>query len=315
MKSPRPSVRSFPVAKPVFVIGIFILGSTFFADAGTRTSASYTVTADIADRGGSRAASANYTMAGSASLLAGISTVVAPAQVAKSGYLAQLYDVSGLLLNSAAPYVDETASLQLAAWQLLDDATFLATDANAVTWNIASGPLASISASGLATAGLVFENTSATVSGTFGPFTGSLNFTVLDAIPDNFGAYAGDGIGDDWQVQFFGQNNPLAAPALDADGDGASNLFEFTAGLAPNDPASTFRMSIAPVPGQPSRKNIIFSPRLNDRAYTVQSRLTLTAPWQPLGSSTVSDNGNERTVTDPNAASAGKFYRVEITKP
>ena len=315
MKSPHPSIRSFPVAKPVFVICIFILGGTFFADAGTRTSANYTVSADVTDRGGSRAASANYSNAGSASLLAGISTVVAPAQVAKSGYIAQLYDVSGLLLNSAAPSVNETATLQLAAWQLLDDATFLATDANAVAWSVVSGPVASISANGLATAGLVFENTSATVSGTFGAFTGSLNFTVLDSIPDNFGAYAGDGIGDDWQVQNFGENNPLAAPALDPDGDGANNHFEFTAGLIPTDPQSRFTLVIAPVPNQPGRKRIIFSPRFDGRAYVVQSRLTLAAPWQPLGSNIQSDNGNERTVTDLDAAGAGKFYRVEISKP
>ena len=295
---------------------LFLLPLTAsIAFAGERTSANYTIRTDTVDFAGSRAASANYTNAGSASLLAGVSTVAVPAEIAKAGYVAQLYEVSGLVLNSAAPDVNETATLQLAAWQLLDDATLLATDANAVAWSIASGPVASISAGGLATAGLVFENTSATVSGTFGGFTGSLNFTVLDSIADNFGAYAGDGLGDDWQVQFFGQNNPLAAPARDPDGDGANNHFEFTAGLAPNDPASAFHMTIAPVPGQPARKRVIFSPRLNGRTYTVQSRLTLAAPWQPLGSSTQSDSGPERTVTDLNAGGAVKFYRVEITKP
>ena len=285
------------------------------ANAAPRTSANYTITAETADAGGRRATSANYSNAGSASLIAGVSVVAAPAETAKSGYIGQLFDVAGLIVNSAAPSVNEGATLQLAAWQLLDDATFLATAASAVTWGIVSGPLTDISASGLATAGLVFENTSATVQGAFGGLTGSLNFTVLDSIPDNFGAYAGDGIGDDWQVQFFGQNNPLAAPARDPDGDGVNNLFEFTAGLAPNDPASTFHMSIAPVAGQPSRKNIVFSPRLAGRTYLVQSRLTLAAPWQPLGSSTQTDSGTERTVTDLDAAGGKKFYRVEISRP
>jgi hypothetical protein len=285
------------------------------AIAGSRNSANYSILADTTDAGGQRAASANYSNSGSASLLAGVSTVAAPAEAAKSGYIAQLYDVSGLLVNSATPDVNETETLQLAAWQLLDDATFLATDASTVAWGIVSGPITDVSASGLATAGPVFQNTSATVQGTFGGFTGSLNLTVLDSIPDNFGAYAGDGIGDDWQVQYFGENNPLAAPALDPDGDGQTNQFEFTAGLIPNDPASVFHLLIAPVPGQPSRRKIIFSPRLDGRTYTVQSRLTLGGAWQPLGSSTVSDNGDERTVTDLNAAGAGKFYRVEITLP
>ena len=288
-------------------------GGTIFA--GQRTSANYAITADTTDAGGLRAASASYTNAGSASLLAGTSTIAIPAGTAKTGYIGQLYEVTGLIVNSAAPAVDEAATLQLAAWQLLDDATFLATEANAVTWGIASGPLTDISAMGLATAGLVFENTSATVSGTFGAFAGSLNFTVLDTIPDNFGAYAGDGLGDDWQVQFFGQNNPLAAPALDPDGDGETNAFEFIAGLIPNDPASTFHLKIAPVPGQPLRKNVIFSPRLAGRTYLVKSRLTLGDAWQPLTTSTQSDNDIERTVTDLNATGGKKFYRVEITRP
>lgn len=283
--------------------------------AAPRTSANYTITAETADAGGRRATSANYTHDGSAARIAGISAVAAPVQSAKHGYLGQLFEIAGLVVNSAALTVNEAATLQLAAWQLLDDATFLATDANAVTWAIASGPVASISASGLATAGLVFQNTPATVQGAFGGFTGSLNISVLDSIADNFGAYAGDGIGDDWQVQFFGQNNPLAAPARDPDGDGVNNLFEFTAGLTPTDPASVFHMSIAPVPSQPARKKIIFSPRLAGRSYVVQSRLTLAAPWQPLGSSTQTDNGPERTVTDLDAAGGKKFYRVEITRP
>ncbi len=283
--------------------------------ATPRTSSSYSITAEVADIGGTRSSSANYTNDGSAGPVSGVSTVAAPVQTAKSGYVAQLYDVSGLLLNSATPDVNETDTLQFAAWQLLDDATLLATDENAVTWNIVSGPLIEISASGLATTDAVSQITSASVSGTFGGFTGSLNFTVLDTIPDNFGAYAGDGLGDDWQVQFFGENNPLAAPALDPDGDGADNNFEFTAGLIPNDPASTFQMRLAPVPGQPVRRRIIFSPRLDGRTYTVQSRLTLGDAWQPLGSSTQSDVGSERTVTDLSAGGARKFYRVEITAP
>ena len=282
--------------------------------AGTRSSATYSIAAETNDAGGQRAASSSYTNDGSAGAIVGISTVVSTSEMVKAGYIAQLYDVSGLLLNSAAPDVNETGMVQLAAWQLLDDATLLTTDANAVTWGIVSGPIADITASGLATAGAVSQNTSATVSGTFGGFTGSLNLTVLDSIPDNFGAYAGDGLGDDWQVQFFGVNNPAAAPAFDPDGDGQTNQFEFTAGLVPNDPASVFHLRIAPFPGQPSRKKVIFSPRLDGRAYVVESRLTLNGAWQPLTASTQSDNGAERTVTDLDAVGA-KFYRIEITKP
>ena len=286
------------------------------AFAGERISANYSITADTADAGGLRATSANYTHVGSAPRVAGISAVAAPVETAKHGYLGQLFEIAGLLVNAAQPSVNEGASLQLGAWQLLDDATFLATDASAVTWGIVSGPITSVSAAGLVTAGLVYQNTSATVEGTFGGFNGSLNFTVLDSIPDNFGTYAGDGLGDDWQVQYFGlPPNANAAPARDPDGDGLSNLLEFTAGLVPTDPASTFHIRIAPVPGQPLQKRVIFSPRLDGRTYIVESLPMLGGAWQPLATSTQSDNGSERTVTDLDATGAKKFYRVEITRP
>ena len=205
--------------------------------------------------------------------------------------------------------MNEGTTRQLGAWQTLDDATFLALPAASLAWSVQSG------AGGLASAGLVYQDTAAFAQGSCLGNIGTLSLTVVNVGADDFGIYAGDGIGDGWQVQFFGENNPLAAPARDPDRDGVNNLFEFTAGLAPNDPASTFHMCIAPVPGQMSRKKVIFSPRLAGRTYVVQSRLTLAASRLPLASSTQSDSGTERTVTDLNAGGAVKFFRVKITKP
>jgi len=54
---------------------------------------------------------------------------------------------------------------------------------------------------------------------------------VFDTIPDNFRSYAGDGLLDGWQVQYFGQNNPKAGPSVDATGTGQTNLFKCVAGL------------------------------------------------------------------------------------
>lgn len=54
----------------------------------------------------------------------------------------------------------------------------------------------------------------------------------------------GDGLPDDWQARYWGAQ-PAAWPrnndTTDSDGDGASNLQEFLAGTAPNDPASVLR--------------------------------------------------------------------------
>mgnify|MGYP003429983250 CR=1 FL=1 len=76
----------------------------------------------------------------------------------------------------------------------------------------------------------------------------------------------------------------FAITALDPDGDGQSNHFEFTAGLIPTDPASRFTLAIAPVDGEPAQKALIFAPRLADRTYTVTFKADLTAAicWDPL---------------------------------
>lgn len=139
---------------------------------------------------------------------------------------------------------------------------------------------------------------------------------MLDTIPDNFGSYAGDDLGDDWQFDHFGLDNPLAGPLLDPDGDGQNNLFEFTAGLIPTNPLSRFLITIAPVPGQATQKDIIFDPIVAGRSYTVLTSLDLTnSSWIPLTSSTTSNNDDQRTVTDTSATETKRFYKVEIVKP
>jgi hypothetical protein len=287
------------------------------APAAPRSSASYTIATDTADAGGKRATSAAYTNDGSAGGVAGLSTVTAPAETTKSGYLGQLYDITGLTLTAVSLNVNESATDQLGAWQALDDATFLAVPAASVVWSVASGPLTGISAAGLATAGTVYQDTAATAQGVFSGNTGTLGLTVKNVNPDDFGNYAGDGLDDAWQNQYFGLNNPNAAPAADPDGDGQTNLFEFTAGLVPTDPQSRFLLNIAPVVGQPAQKKLIFSPRLIDRTYTIKARTSLlTGSYLPLTNPAApTDNGQERTITDLSATGVMKFYRVEITKP
>lgn len=284
--------------------------------AGDRTSTNYSVAADIADAGGLRAASANYTNDGSSTGVAGISAATAPAAATKHGYIGQLYEIAGFVPTASPPAVNEGESLQLGARQLLDDATYLAADPAVVAWSVQSGPLTGIGAGGLASAGLVYQDTAAIVEGTLGGFTGSLGLTVIDSIPDNFGSYAGDGLGDDWQFQYFGLDNPAAAPDSDPDGDGQDNRFEFIAGLIPTDPLSRFLLRIEGEPAPSDLKHLIFSPIVAGRVYTVEAGDSL-APdsWTQLTESTQADSGDERTVTDSHATEVNKFYRVGITKP
>lgn len=287
------------------------------AHAGPRTSTNYSITIDTVDGGGQRATSSSslYTNDGSAGSVVGISSVASPAETAKDGYIGQLYEVAGLVVSASPATVNETATLQLSASQLLDDTSSLAVNATSVTWSVLSGPITGISTAGLATAGAVPQNTAASVQGIFGGFTGSLNLTVLDTIPDNYGSYAGDGIDDAWQMQYFGQNNPQAAPGYVSDGSGLTNLFKYIAGLIPGNAASRFILEVNPAGGQPGQFNIVFTPSLTDRNYTVQYKENLTdATWSILAGP-FAGNGSTQTVTDPTTIKAHRFYQVQVTKP
>lgn len=286
--------------------------------AEPRTSANYTIPADTLDSGGGNAASASYSDSASTGTIAGISTVATPAHLLKAGFFARLYDATGLVSAPAGSpmALPEGGTLQLGAMQVLDDATFLALNASSLSWSVISGPLVSIGTGGLATAATVWQDTPAAVSGTFGGFTLALALNVQNVNPDDFGAYGSDGLPDGWQVGFFGLNNPDAAPGADASGTGQTNLFKYTAGLNPTDPASIFTLGIEPVAGQPAQKDIIFTPVFLDRTYAVEYTTDLAGGvWLPLPGALESDDGQLRTVTDPAAADAMKFYRVRITKP
>jgi hypothetical protein len=162
----------------------------------------------------------------------------------------------------------------------------------------------------------VYTNTQGTFSGRYLDAAGGGNLLVVDSNPDNYGSYAGDGLPDWWQVQYFGVNNPDAGPGTDLDDDKQNNLFEYVAGTDPTNAVSCFNLSIAPVPDQPRRMNVIFNPRHADRTYAVQYGVALDGgSFSNLTGTATSDNGLERTVTDLDATNTAKFYRVQIAKP
>lgn len=311
-KKAKIAMNSIKLCRSSQSISLTLLFFAATAQAGTRTSTNYIVSSDTTDGGGKRATSTNYTNDGSAGGIVGISTVATPAETVKGGYVAQLYDVSGLTLTAVTLDVNEIGTNQLAAWQALDDLSLLAVPVGSVTWSVPSGPL-TINASGLAEGGAVFRNTAAMAQGIYAGNTGTLSLTVINTMFDNFGSYADDSLEDAWQVQYFGLNNPLAAPGVDSDQDGFDNQFEFAAGTVPTDPASVFHWRMESVSGQ---IRLVFSPRFTDRTYTVKTSTSLqSATWIPLNGAIVTDNGNERTVTTPSTAGQRMFYKVEVSKP
>ena len=177
--------------------------------------------------------------------------------------------MTGLALTATSLNVNEGAALQLTAWQLLDDATFLAVPAASVAWSVQSGPLTGISTAGVATAGIVYQDNAATAQGIFSGNTGALGLTVKNVNPDDFGSYAGDEIDDGWQNQYFGLNNPNAAPHVDFDGTGQTNLFKYIAGLDPLDANSRFTLrASSPFPASPARRS----------SFSVRASLTALIP-------------------------------------
>ncbi|HEY4283864.1 MAG TPA: hypothetical protein VGM62_12435 [Chthoniobacterales bacterium] len=299
-------------------VSLIFTGPTIFAVTGSGSD--YSITTGSIDIGGVNGKSTAYSLQGSSigGIGVGSNPIITNGSYAKKpGFVGQLYDLKGLKILATSTNVNERATRQLQAVPQADDNTIFAPlDPATVTWSIVSGPLTSISNSGLATADTVYQDTAAVVAASAEDLGGQLQLSVLNVTTDDFGAYANDQIDDDWQIQYFGQPpNPLAAPNADADGTGQTNLFKFVVGLNPLD-GSKFRVNIAPVPGQPGQKSVIFAPVAQGRTYVVQyERSPADAAWNPVTNMTQTDNGSARTVTDLNASDFSKFYRVQISKP
>lgn len=274
-------------------------GASAFAQ--TRTSANYSITTETADDGGGTVSSATYSMNGSVGAIFGIPTAGSSEETAKAGYIGQLYDVTALEITAPAATVDVQQTLQLGATGSLDDGTLLVFNPGTVAWSVRSGPITGISVSGLATAGMVYADTPAVVTGGAYGFSASLGLMVINS---GF---------DAWQVEYFGSNNPLAGAGVDADGTGQTNEFKYIAGLNPTDPTSRFTVTTTPA-SQTGQMTITFSPVVNGRAYTVQYSTDLaSADWQPLTGGSESTSGHSMIVVDPNANVPAKFYQVLIT--
>jgi subtilisin-like proprotein convertase family protein len=139
------------------------------------------------------------------------------------------------------------------------------------------------------------------------PFTTASVLVPVDA--------DGNGINDDWEVQYFGHIG--IDPNADTDGTGQDNLFKYVAGLDPTNPASVFIFQVAAVTNQNAQDDLLFNPLASGRTYTPQFNTDLVnGAWAPLtnylGPVT---NGNQVTITDTNAVEPNKFYRLDISFP
>jgi hypothetical protein len=115
-----------------------------------------------------------------------------------------------------------------------------------------------------------------------------------------------------WRTDNFGSTDNAGAGAdgQDPDGDGVTNIDEYTAGTDPNDPNDVFRVGSITRTGDTVS---VVVPAKTGRIYSLQRRTDLIpGPWQnvvTVGSPAA--NGN-LTLTDPAAIGDRWFYQVTV---
>lgn len=281
---------------------IFTLTSAFCVQAAS--------VINTIDGGGQRTTSANYTMDGSVGGIAGISS--AASDTAKHGYIGQLTEVVSLTATGTPSSINQGATSQLTGLATLDDSSVTALTGSDIAWGFVTYPFQSVSSGGLLTAAAsVYANPVGNINGSYLGATNNATVQVL-------GPYANAGIPDSWLVQYFGMApNPNAAPTADVTGTGQNNLFKYTAGLDPTNPASVFVLKVASVPSQPGQKSLVWKPLATGRTYTPEYRTNLvTGVYTNLtGYAGPQTNSTEVSVTDLSATQASKFYRIKISYP
>ena len=231
-------------------------------------------------------------------------------------WVGQLYDVTSLAVSTAPGGVDERDTRQMQAEATLDDSTRLMVDPGDVLWSESSPALAGVDEDGLVTAGTVFEDTEANLTGSYQSIHDADGFdlTVFNVTPDDFGTYAGDGIDDDWQVGYFGlPPNPLAGPTANSDVDRDNNLAEFLGGFDPTDPDSYLQFQLMQV------SNATTTFRLNraipNRIYRLMETSDLASPFSEVLRFSVDTEEDGRTLQDPEAPEDANFYQLRIERP
>ena len=220
----------------------------------------------------------------------GQSVASSASTVFKMGFVGQITDPRGLEIGSTD--VSEGASAPLTATAILDDDTVAPLPADAVTWSLVAGPISSVSLAGVVRSLPVFQDTEASIQGTWFGISEIDVFRVLNDGTDNVAPVAGDGIDDAWQFLYFDSdaNGVLtldeaegAEPMADPDGDEQNNYYEFLAGYVPTDGNSYLEFGIASIIGD--SVTIGLSKFIPTTEYTLlgSSDLSTSDPWSVIG--------------------------------
>jgi YVTN family beta-propeller protein len=117
-----------------------------------------------------------------------------------------------------------------------------------------------------------------------------------------------DGIPDSWERPFGLDPQSAADATLDSDNDGATNVAEFLAGTDPLESSSVLRIR------DTVRTNNVVTFRFNtvpQKSYVTEYVAMLTSTnWLPL--TTIPGDGAEQSITDTNATTFQRFYRIHV---
>lgn len=126
------------------------------------------------------------------------------------------------------------------------------------------------------------------------------------------GPYSLDGIPDDWQYQYFGEQNPEGGASQDPDGDGQDNLMEFLSKTIPTDSSSRLMFSISRLTTTDELQFTLF-PAWDERHYRIEeSSLSQPVQWFPM-TGEWTDLGNRFwRLIKPRPLDNRRFYRLAI---
>ena len=229
----------------------------------------------------------------------------------KSGYIGQLTETTNLTLTADVNPVNEGGSSQLGGIAFQDDATVTVLVGSNISWSVPALPATGITLAGQISLTNVYADTSLIVTGSYLGVTGAGTLLVLDGNPDNYGMYAGDGVPDGWQVQYFGINNPSALAGV-TNITGHNNLNTYIADLNPTNPASCLK--IMTITNQVPNRLVYFLPASTGRVYALQYSTNLVSgSWTNVTPVTNWGNGGTCWLADTNLSS--RFYRIMVQLP
>jgi N-acetylneuraminic acid mutarotase len=126
------------------------------------------------------------------------------------------------------------------------------------------------------------------------------------------GPYRLDGIPDDWQYQYFGEQNPDGAADQDPDADGQDNRMEFLARTVPTDPASRLVFTISWIEDSHELEFALF-PGWPDRNYRLEwSSLETPIRWFQKEGAWVDQGNQPWKMRMPMTGSSRCFYRLAV---